>query len=160
MSSSPIGRDKLAESSHQLEEFDRVHAAQPGTLMAELHQVRQTHPMRQIDLTWIHLGKGPRDGLYRWPADRNRDVFVLREAQTEVGTLIAGPGVFICDHCVDECVTVIAHRSASVPRISPWEADLALQDVLANLGPAAEAGNQADRNLTCWVTNARSLGAP
>jgi len=77
---------------------------------------------------------------------------------TEVGTLIAGPGVFICDQCVDECVTVIADRSASVPRIAPWEADLALKDVLANLGPVAEAGNQADRNLTSWVMKARSLG--
>jgi hypothetical protein len=78
---------------------------------------------------------------------------------TEVGTLIAGPGVFICDQCVDECVTVIADRSASVPRIAPWEADLALKDVLANLGPVAEAGSRADRNLTSWVTKARSLGA-
>jgi ClpX C4-type zinc finger len=78
---------------------------------------------------------------------------------TQVGTLIAGLGVFICDQCVDECVTVIADRSASVPRIAPWEADLALKDVLANLGPVAEACSQADQNLTSWVTKARSLGA-
>jgi hypothetical protein len=78
---------------------------------------------------------------------------------TEVGTLIAGPGVFICDHCVDECVTIIAGRSASVAGIAPWEADLALKDVLAYLGPVAEAESQADRNLTSWVTKARSLGA-
>ena len=78
---------------------------------------------------------------------------------TEVGTLIAGPGVFICDQCVDECVTVIADRSAAVPRIAPWEADLALKDVLAYLGPVAEATDQADRNLTSWVMKARSLGA-
>jgi hypothetical protein len=56
-------------------------------------------------------------------------------------------------------VTAIADRSASVPRIAPWEADLALKDVLANLGPVAEAGNQADRNLTSWVMKAPSLGA-
>ncbi|WP_085271261.1 ClpX C4-type zinc finger protein [Mycobacterium parmense] len=31
---------------------------------------------------------------------------------TEVGTLIAGLGAFICDQCVDECVTLIADRSA------------------------------------------------
>jgi ClpX C4-type zinc finger len=78
---------------------------------------------------------------------------------TEVETLIAGLGVFICDHCVDECVAVIADRSASVPQIASWEADLALRDVLDNLGPVAEACSQADRNLTSWVTKARSLGA-
>jgi ClpX C4-type zinc finger len=79
---------------------------------------------------------------------------------TEVETLIAGLGVFICDHCVDECVAVIADRSASVPQIASWEADLALRDVLDNLGPVAEACSQADRNLTSWVTKARSLGEP
>lgn len=78
---------------------------------------------------------------------------------TEVGTLIAGLGVFICDQCVDECVTVIADRSASASQIASWEADLALIDALAYLGPVAEATNRADRNLTSWVAKARSLGA-
>jgi hypothetical protein len=78
---------------------------------------------------------------------------------TEVGTLIAGLGVFICDQCVDECVTVIADRSAPASQIASWEADLALVDALAYLGPVAEATNRADRNLTSWVTKARSLGA-
>lgn len=64
---------------------------------------------------------------------------------TEVGTLIAGLGAFICDRCVDECVNVIADRSASVPGIASWEADLALQDTLAYLRPVAEATNRADQ---------------
>jgi hypothetical protein len=50
------------------------------------------------------------------------------KANTEVGTLIAGLGVFICDHRVNECVAVIADRSDSVPRIASWDADLALED--------------------------------
>jgi len=33
---------------------------------------------------------------------------------TEVGTLIAGLGVFICDQCVDECVAVIADKRDSL----------------------------------------------
>jgi hypothetical protein len=81
------------------------------------------------------------------------------KSNTEVGTLIAGLGAFICDQCVDECVTVIADRSASVPGIASWGADLALNDTLAYLGPVAEATNRADRNLASWVTKARSLGA-
>jgi hypothetical protein len=78
---------------------------------------------------------------------------------TEVGTLIAGLGVFICDHCVDECVRVIADRSAAGPQIGSWDADLALDDALAYLRPVAEATNRADRNLASWVERARSLGA-
>lgn len=78
---------------------------------------------------------------------------------TDVGTLIAGLGVFICDGCVDECVTVIANRSAAASQIGSWDADLALRDVLANLRPVAEATTRADRNLASWVAKARSLGA-
>jgi ATP-dependent protease Clp ATPase subunit len=36
-----------------------------------------------------------------------------RKPNTEVGTLITGLGVFICDQCVDECVAVIADKRAS-----------------------------------------------
>jgi ATP-dependent protease Clp ATPase subunit len=34
-----------------------------------------------------------------------------RKPNTEVGTLIAGLDVFICDECVNECVTAIAERA-------------------------------------------------
>jgi hypothetical protein len=78
---------------------------------------------------------------------------------TEVGTLIAGLGVFICDHCVDECAAVIADRAAAVSQISSWDADLALEDALAYLRPVAEATTRADRSLASWVARARALGA-
>jgi len=77
---------------------------------------------------------------------------------TEVGTLIAGLGVFICDYCVDECVAVIADRSAAVDQIASWDAELALEDALAYLRPVADATHRADRNLASWVARARSLG--
>src|SRR5262245_30699295 len=35
------------------------------------------------------------------------------KSQTEVGTLVAGPGVFICDECVGLCQSVIAKKAAS-----------------------------------------------
>jgi len=35
------------------------------------------------------------------------------KAQTEVKTLVAGPGVFICDQCVRLCRSIIAKRAAT-----------------------------------------------
>ena len=35
------------------------------------------------------------------------------KAQTEVKTLVAGPGVFICDECVQLCQSVIAKKAAT-----------------------------------------------
>jgi len=78
---------------------------------------------------------------------------------TEVGTLIAGLGVFICDLCVDECLAVIADRSAAVSQIGAWDADLTLEDALTYLRPVAEATTRADRSLASWVARARALGA-
>jgi ATP-dependent protease Clp ATPase subunit len=35
------------------------------------------------------------------------------KAQTEVKTLVAGPGVFICDECVHLCQSIIAKKAAT-----------------------------------------------
>lgn len=37
------------------------------------------------------------------------------KAQTEVKTLIAGPGVFICDECVHLCQAIIDKQAAAPP---------------------------------------------
>lgn len=36
------------------------------------------------------------------------------KAHTDVGTLVAGPGVYICDECVSLCSQVIASKPRSV----------------------------------------------
>src|SRR5262245_12203321 len=35
------------------------------------------------------------------------------KAQTEVKTLVAGPGVFICDECVELCRAIVAKKAAT-----------------------------------------------
>ncbi len=35
------------------------------------------------------------------------------KSQTEVKTLVAGPGVFICDECVQLCQSIIAKKAAT-----------------------------------------------
>jgi hypothetical protein len=77
---------------------------------------------------------------------------------TEVGTLVSGPGVFICDGCVSLCASVIAGKPASIPSVAPWDQELTLEEVLSRLAPVASAGAQVQENLTAWVRKARFLG--
>ncbi len=82
-----------------------------------------------------------------------------RKPNTQVGKLVAGPGVFICDGCIALASQVVAGSPISVPQVAPWEHDATLDEVLVKLAPVAAAGTQAEHNLRCWITKARSLGA-
>jgi hypothetical protein len=77
---------------------------------------------------------------------------------TEVGALVAGPGVFICDECVALCATVIEGKPARGPQLAPWEQVTSAEEVLGNLSRVATAGEQVERNLTGWVLKARTMG--
>ena len=89
--------------------------------------------------------------------------FCLR-IHTEVGTLVAGPGVYICDECVALCTDLIAGRPGRTPaeplaRMAPWDAEAGLDAVLASLPRVARAGGQAEYTLRQYVRKARELGA-
>ncbi len=86
------------------------------------------------------------------------------KAHTDVATLVAGPGVYICDECVALCGQLIAGKRESeehesVRRMAPWEAEAGLDAVLAGLPRVAQAGHQAEYTLTQYVRTARRLGA-
>lgn len=76
---------------------------------------------------------------------------------TEVGTLVSGPGVFICDGCVSLCAAVIGGKPTSIAQVAPWDQEMTLEEVLSRLSPVASAGVQVQQNLTAWVRKARSL---
>jgi len=78
---------------------------------------------------------------------------------TEVTTMVAGPGVYICDGCVALCAQVIEGKPAAVPQLAPWEHAVSADEVLANLPRVAAASAQVEHNLTEWVRRARALGA-
>jgi hypothetical protein len=74
----------------------------------------------------------------------------------QVGTLVAGAGVFICDECVELCALVIADKPTTgpAPRVPLWDQidDRALLDHL----PRIEAvRDQVDDDLRDWVAEAR-----
>lgn len=90
------------------------------------------------------------------------------KSNTEVGALVAGPGVFICNECVDLCTQIIAAKGdaadgkaegENVPSPTLWERFEDVDSVLDVLPQAAAAGAQVEENLTQLVRRARALGA-
>jgi hypothetical protein len=86
------------------------------------------------------------------------------KSYTDVGTLVAGPGVYICDECVALSSQLIAGKPKSVKSkpvrpVGLWEAEAGLDAVLAALPRVARAGKQAEFALTQYVRKARQLGS-
>lgn len=80
----------------------------------------------------------------------------------EVHKIIAGPGVCICDECVQKCNGILdedrtAEESSSEPRIPAWE-NMTDQQVLENLPRIARVAAQVDASLQQWVTHLRERG--
>jgi len=76
-----------------------------------------------------------------------------------VKKLVAGPGVYICNECVELCGHVIGSPPDVPPGLTSWEQSLDLDGVLASLPRMAAAGEQVESNLTRYVRRARELGA-
>jgi hypothetical protein len=82
------------------------------------------------------------------------------KSNTEVETLVGGPGVFICDACVALCQLIIEGKSGSNPvPLSPFELMESVDEVLKDLPQVAKAGAQVELYLTSGVRRARELGA-
>lgn len=66
-----------------------------------------------------------------------------RKSDAEVAKLVAGPGVHICDACIDLCVLVVAGKDAS--GFAGWDS-LTTERLLAALAPS-EASVEAARDI-------------
>jgi len=77
----------------------------------------------------------------------------------EVTRMVAGPGVYICDECVDLCRQIISSPPSLPSEVTSWEESLDLDGVLASLPRMAAAGAQVESNLSHVVKKARDLGA-
>lgn len=81
------------------------------------------------------------------------------KAAADVRTLVAGPGVFICDECVVLSTQIIAAKPEVTPdMVAAWEQETSDEDLLALLPKVASARAQAERQLTTWVRKARARG--
>jgi hypothetical protein len=77
---------------------------------------------------------------------------------TDVGTMVAGPGVFICDSCVALCVEIIEKKATVKAELAGWADRLSDDDLLATLPKFMAASTQVDRQLAMYVRQARSRG--
>ncbi len=77
----------------------------------------------------------------------------------EVAKLVAGPGVYICDECIDLCRQIVSNPPSLPTEMTSWEENLDLDGVLASLPRMAAAGAQVESNLSRFVNRARELGA-
>jgi ClpX C4-type zinc finger len=76
-----------------------------------------------------------------------------------VQKMVAGPGVYICNECVELCAQIIAARGpGSAPLQPSWERELSDDDLLAMLPKIAASSVQAHRQLDKFVRHARSRG--
>lgn len=79
--------------------------------------------------------------------------------RAEVERLVAGPGAYICNECVDLCSQLITSPPLLPSGLTSWDDGLALDAILASLPRMAAVGRQAERNLARSVRRARELGA-
>jgi hypothetical protein len=90
-------------------------------------------------------------------------------SQDEVAKLVAGPGVYICDTCVDLCVTIIAKEKSekspgetpatrpSPNRLPEWS-ELSDDQMLDRLPRIAHAVAQVENGMDEWVGELRRRG--
>jgi ClpX C4-type zinc finger len=78
----------------------------------------------------------------------------------DVETMVAGPGVYICNECVDLCNQIIASmpESNKDPDPDAWRTRFSDDELLAFLPKIASTSTHIDQQLTRWVREARSRG--
>ena len=81
---------------------------------------------------------------------------------TEVEKLVAGPGVLICNECVDLSATIIAATVEEAPEESARRraafVDRSAEDILGLLPALARSAAQVEADLARWVGRLRDQG--
>jgi len=94
-------------------------------------------------------------------APSTRCTFCLKPAD-EVGKLISGPGIYICDQCVEACVDILDQAPAdpgpSEQQLPSWRS-MSDAEVLHRLPRIAAVASQVDGGLRRWVEEARRRGS-
>ena len=78
-----------------------------------------------------------------------------RKGQDSVAKLVAGPGVYICNECVDLCNLIIAEKPAG--EFGAWN-ERPDDDLLADLARVQATVSQADAALHDYVDVLRGRG--
>jgi len=80
----------------------------------------------------------------------------------DVSKLIAGPGIYICDQCVQACVEILEQTAPSpeegAAQLPSWHS-MADAELLSRLPRIAAVGTQVEGSLQRWVGEARRRGS-
>lgn len=80
------------------------------------------------------------------------------KSDREVERLIGGPGVYICDHCVEACVKILKPwRGKTVPEFAGWDSYTDSQ-LLQSLSPTEKTLEAVRRDLQTKVDILRKRG--
>jgi hypothetical protein len=79
----------------------------------------------------------------------------------DAARLIAGPGVYICEHCVGACDDILSREGviSGEARIPVWES-MTDDAILEHLPRIAAVSTQTEGGLRSGVTEARRRGTP
>jgi hypothetical protein len=81
--------------------------------------------------------------------------------ELEVAKIIAGPGIYICNECVQLCNEILASDAQSAgdapPELPYWQT-MTDQQLLDQLPKIAAVAAQVEGSLTTWVRRVRSRG--
>ena len=77
---------------------------------------------------------------------------------TEVAKLIAGPGIYICDGCVDLCVGILSGESPGQPPSLPEWARLSDSELLERIPSIAALSTNIEAGLRDRVHELRDRG--
>lgn len=78
------------------------------------------------------------------------------KSQDDVEKLVAGPGVYICNNCVDLCAKIIAAEQ-SPGRVPEWS-ELSDEQMLERLPRIAGTVAQVEDSMDQWVGELRRRG--
>jgi ClpX C4-type zinc finger len=84
------------------------------------------------------------------------------KADNQVTRIVAGPGVFICNECVDLCATIISDDPGTTSEDSVRRRrkylDRPVHEILAMLPALRDSAARADAELARWVRRLRERG--
>jgi ATP-dependent Clp protease ATP-binding subunit ClpX len=79
--------------------------------------------------------------------------------EAAVAQMVAGPGVYICNECVDLCGQIFsAGKSDEDSSNIPYWQSMTDDDMLAHLPRIASVATQVEDNLRVWVQRLRDRG--
>ena len=83
-------------------------------------------------------------------------------AAPEVDKLIAGPGIYICNQCVQKCVEILDQkttvRDEGAAQLPSWQS-MTDAELLGKLPRIAAVAMQVEGSLQGWVGEARRRGS-